>query len=233
MGLRCFALIVALCGCCQAQSQDTKGPYPNMAPVDQYMMERGAEIALARSAAPATISGDAEVLVLGRHGYEVAVKGKNGFACVVERSWMSGFRDDPEFWNPKQRAPVCFNPPAVRFVLPLTMKKTELVLAGLSKAQVLDGFEAFGKKELPPLESGAMSFMMSIDAYLSDTAGHAGPHLMFYVARTEASAWGADLHGSPVMLGFEQFPGAPTPVAMFIIPVSHWSDGTSTTPHAH
>lgn len=62
-------------------------------------MERGAEIALARSAAPESISRDAEVMVLGRHGYETAIKDKNSFVCMVERSWSAGI-DDPDFWNP-------------------------------------------------------------------------------------------------------------------------------------
>jgi hypothetical protein len=66
-------------------------------------MERNAEITLAGSAAPESISEDAEVMVLSRHGYETVVKGKNGFACVVQRSWTAGI-DDPDFWNPKLRA---------------------------------------------------------------------------------------------------------------------------------
>src|SRR6516165_4880739 len=70
----------------QAIAQDAKTPYPNMAAVEQYLMEPSAEIALARSAAPESISRDAEVMVLGRHGYETAVQGKNGFVCMVERS---------------------------------------------------------------------------------------------------------------------------------------------------
>jgi hypothetical protein len=58
-----------------------------MAPIEQYLMtDRDAEIALARSSAPESISRDAEVLVLGRHGFETAVKGKNGFVCIVGRS---------------------------------------------------------------------------------------------------------------------------------------------------
>lgn len=82
-----------------------------MAPIDQYLMtDRNTEIAFARTAAPESISRDAEVLVFGRHGYETAVKGKNGWVCVVERSWMAPF-DDPEFLNPDQRVPLCLNPP--------------------------------------------------------------------------------------------------------------------------
>lgn len=51
------------------------------------MMPVASEIALARSAAPPAICGGAEVMVLGRDGYSTAVGGKNGFLCIVERSW--------------------------------------------------------------------------------------------------------------------------------------------------
>src|ERR1700678_3911031 len=96
-----FALLVALGAPSPRQTQDSgkdnKTPYPSMAPLDQYLMDRNAEIVLARSAAPEAISRDAEIWVVGQHGYETAVKGKNGWVCVVERSWGSDF-DDPEFW---------------------------------------------------------------------------------------------------------------------------------------
>jgi hypothetical protein len=145
----------------QVQAQDDKTPYPKMAAVEQYLMDRDTEIALARSAAPESISRDAKVIVLEGHGYETGVKGKNGFVCMVERSWTAGI-DDPGFWNPKLRAPICLNPPAMRSYLPLTIKKTELVLAGQSKAQMFDSIKAaFDKKELPMPESGAMCYMMS------------------------------------------------------------------------
>ncbi len=198
--------------------------YAQMAPIDQYLMtDRNAEIAMARSAAPASISADAEVWVLGRHGYETAVKGKNGFVCLVERSWMSPM-DFAQFWNPKMRGPLCFNPPAVHSILPLTVKRTELVLAGQSKAQIIEGIKAFDAKELPPLKPGAMSFMMSPQGYLNDQAGHWVPHLMFYIPLTDSKVWGADMSGSPVMLN-PQFNGAPEPITEFMIPVATWSDG--------
>jgi hypothetical protein len=143
--LSSFALVVMLTAAWQLRGQDTKAPYPSMAPLDQYLMERNAEISLARSAAPASISNDADVMVLGRHGYETVVKGKNGFVCIVWRSWAAGI-DDPDFWNPKLRALVCFNAPAARFNVPLTLKRTELVLAGRSKSQMFaDINTAFGQ----------------------------------------------------------------------------------------
>jgi hypothetical protein len=229
IALRSFALVVVLCAVWQGQAKDTQGQYPSMAPIDQYMMDRDAEIALARSAAPASISSDAEVLVLGRHGYETAVKGKNGFVCVVERSWMSPF-DNPGFWNPRNRSPTCFNPAAARSILPFTLKRTELVLNGLSKPQLIDGIKAaLEKRELPTLEPGAMCYMMSKLQFLGDDVGHFAPHLMFYVPRTDPAAWGANQPGSPVLLD-PRSQGGPVPITVFMVPVRKWSDGTAFVP---
>src|ERR1700730_4594133 len=148
--LASIAVVVMFVAAWEAKAQGTKIPYPSMAPLEQYLIpDRNEEIKLARSAAPDSISGDAEVLVLGRAGYETAVQGKNGFVCLVERSWTAGI-NDPGFWNPKLRAPICLNPPAVRSYLPLTIKKTELVLVARSKAQIFDDIHtALDKRELP------------------------------------------------------------------------------------
>jgi hypothetical protein len=205
--------------------QESKTQYPSMAPLEEYLMpDRNAEIALGRSAAPESISRDATVLVLGRHGYEKAVDGKNGFICLVERGWMSP-SDAPEFWNPKIRGPICFNPPAARSVLPSTYKRTEMVLARKTRAEIIDGNKAeFEKGELPALEAGAMSYMMSKDAYLTDNGDHNLAHLMFYTPPVEPGVWGADLPKSPVMLN-PQFKGV-QPINVFVVPVAWWSDGT-------
>jgi len=207
-------------------TQASAATYPAMAPAAQYLMnDQKAEIALARSAAPAGISRDATILVLKLRGYETAVEGSNGFVCVVERSWMSPV-DSPDFWNPKLRGPVCFNPSAVRSILPITYKRTELALAGSSKTQLVASMkEAVEKKGLPTLEPGAMSYMMSKQGYLGDAVGHWHPHLMFYGPRSDGTDWGADLPGSPVLLN-PQFQGAPEPLATFIVRVPSWSDGT-------
>jgi hypothetical protein len=219
-----FALIFAFAMPCRVQGQDNKNPYLAMAPLDQYLIDRDAEIALARTAAPEAISRDAKVLVLGRHGYETAVEGKNGFVCLVERSWMATF-DDREFWNPKIRSPLCVNPPAARsLVLAITTKRTELILALRSNAQVMDWFkDAYAKRELPPFETGSMSYMMSKQAYLNDMGSHDLAHLMIYTPLIDGANWGADVPNSPIILG-EQ--GPPEPYTMFIVPVDKWSDGT-------
>jgi hypothetical protein len=208
--------------------------YPRMAPVEQYLMaNRDDEIALARSAAPASISRDAKVLVLGRHGYETGAPGrndgqndrKNGFVCLVERGFMASF-SEAEFWNPKIRGPLCFNPPGVRSILPSVLKRTELILSGMPAAQIISTMKAaYARKELPMPEPGALSYMQSKRQYLNDGAGAWVPHLMFHLPPTDNGDWGANLPGAPIMSGAETQDG-PEPIKIFMVPVRTWSDGT-------
>ncbi len=200
--------------------------YPAMAPLAQYMIaDREAEVALARSAAPPAISGDATVMVLGPQGYETAVKGNNGFVCLVERAWMSAF-DDDGFWNPKNRSPICYNPAAARSVLTYDIQRTKLVLAGKSKPQMLVALKAdVAAGKLPPPAPGAMSYMLSRQQYLNDAAGAWRPHLMFHVPTTGAAAWGANQPGSPIMTDTSHTSG-PEPETIFMMVAAKWSDGT-------
>ncbi len=221
-----LTIFVTIFAAPRAFAQDSKTSYPSMAPADQYMMPRDAEIALARSAAPPSISHDAEVLVMNRHGYEVAAKGANGFVCMVLRSWAADV-DHPDFWNPKIRGAICLNPAAAQTYLPMNVKKTELILAGKSKAEmVAEISHAFDAKELPPWAPGAMSYMMSKDSYLSDRDGHWHPHLMFFAPLTAAGAWGANADGSPLIAADDPADR----LTIFLLPVGEWSDGTPGPP---
>ncbi len=207
------------------------GPYAAMAPSDQYMMPRAGEIALAKSAAPPSIADKATILALTPHGYETAIKGSNGFVCAVERSWMSNY-DFPQFWNPHMRGPLCYNPAAVRTILPYTIRRTELVLAGRSKTEMSDAIkDEIAKHKLPPLEAGAMTYMLSKQQFLNDHAHNWVPHLMFYFPREPAASWGADLPGVPTMLN-PQFQESPEAISVIMVPVAHWSDG-SPAPSMH
>jgi hypothetical protein len=220
-----LALFAVLCAARPGRAQDAKNPYPtSMAPLDQYLMDRNDEIALARSAAPPSIAKDATVLVFGKDGYETAVKGTNGFVCNVDRSWMDRFENSPEFWNPKRRGQVCYNPQAAKTIVPLVMIRTRLALAGKSKAEMKEGLKAaIEKGELPAIEPSGMSFMLSKQGHLNDHDGHWLPHLMFYVPPKDAETWGANLPNSPVLGGS---PRDPEPISIFLVTVDKWSDGT-------
>src|SRR5215471_4872001 len=246
IAIKSFALlvllgIVVLGTGYQAMAQNAKTPYPNMAPIEQYLMDRTAEIALARSAAPKSISRDAEVLVLGRHGFETAVKGKNGFVCMVGRGWMGMF-DWPEFWSPKVRAADCMNPQSARSMLPIAELRARMVMAGHSKAEIVSAVKAaFENQQLPKLESGAMDYMMSKSAYLTDEGDHNGPHLMWYTALRDGKDWGAFSSGSPVMSSPywffspkepSQMKGLP-PILVFLVMMTDWSDAMPAGKHSH
>jgi hypothetical protein len=221
--------VVILGATLQAQAQ-TGNPYPAMAPLDGYLMpDQNSEIALARSAAPASISDGAEVMVLGPKGFTTAVKGTNGFLCLVERSW-GAVTDFPEFWNPKIRAPICFNPQAASTFAPIFLMKTKQVLAGKSKAEILQATaSALDKKELPALEPGSMCYMLSKQQYLNDGATNWHPHVMFYVSGDAAKSSGADLPGSPVMADNDR----EERVTILMVWAGQWSDGTPAPPTVH
>jgi hypothetical protein len=207
-----------------AVAQSGKDAYPAMAPPDQYLIsDESSEIALARSAAPSSISDGAEVMVLGREGYTTAVKGTNGFLCIVERSWAQS-EDDAEFWNPKMRAPHCFNAQAARSFAPIYLMKTRLVLEGKSKAEIAQAIAtALDKKELPALEPGAMAYMMSKQQYLNDRGKSWHPHVMFYSPGDMTKSWAADHPDSPVMVAIDP----EEHVTVLFILADKWSDGTA------
>jgi hypothetical protein len=218
-----YGLGVVFCAIGLAESEGAKPTYPAMAPIAQYRAATPSdEIALARSAAPMSVSGNADVLTLGSRGYETAVKGKNGFVCIVERSWANDF-DDAQFWNPKIRAPICFNQAAAHSVLPEYLERTNWVLASVSMSVMLARTKAaLAANTLSAPEPGAMCYMMSKQGYLSDADGHWHPHVMVYLAHIDSAAWGANLDGSPIFAA----QGNPEPMTTFMVPVTKWSDGT-------
>lgn len=200
---------------------------PDLAPY--LMADRAAEVALARTAAPKTISQAATVLVLTHAGYVEAAHGTSGFTCLVARSFVAPI-GDPNFWNARVRAPICFNPPAVRTVLPEMVKRTEWTMGGVTQTEIAARRRrAYASHELPVPAAGAMAYMLSHEQHLVDNNPHWMPHLMFFYDRSlPASAWGAGGETAPVIDG-----GDPdTPVLTLLIPVRQWSDGTPALPMA-
>ena len=217
------ALVLLLCALGSVVADDVKPAYPAMAPIAQYRMAAVSdEIALARSAAPSSVSGDAGIMTLGDRGYETALEGTNGFVCLVERSWAQRF-DDAEFWNPKLRIPICFNRAAAQTVRPVYLARTRWVMAGLSKSAMIErSREDLAAERTRPPPPGAMSFMMSKQGYMGDLSGHWHPHLLFFLVHSAGADWGADLRGSPVHAAG----GDQTPFTTLFVLVPAWSDGS-------
>ncbi|MHB1863818.1 MAG: hypothetical protein ACYCVL_12715 [Gemmatimonadaceae bacterium] len=204
-----------------------KSPYPRMAPLDRYLpASPAAEIALARTAAPAAVSAGAEILVFGAHGYETAVHGSNGFVCFVGRSWEQDF-DAPEFWNPKIRTPQCWNAAAAKSELPDYLERTRWVLAGVSpKDMAARTRAAWAAHQFGAPAPQAMAYMMSRDQYINDgsagTAPRWYPHVMFFVSATQDAKWGANVRSAPI---FSTTSDA-EPITTFFVVVPRWSDGS-------
>ncbi len=212
--------IVCALGLMSAVSLGAQVPH-NLAP---YLMpDRAAEIALARTAAPQPVSDAATILVLTRNKFVDAVPGTNGFTCVVLRSF-SGAIDDPEYWNPRIRAPHCFNPPASRSVLPQILKEAELVLSGVTPREVVARSQReYASHAVPQPAVGAMTYMLSKQQYLNDANPHAGPHLMFYYDRAmQPALWGAGKTTSIVIADADPH----ARILTLFVPVRSWSDGT-------
>jgi hypothetical protein len=198
-----------------------------MGPLAAYLMpDRQAEVALARTAGPPAIAANAEVLVLTSKGFETAVKGTNGFVCVVERSWSAPI-NDTEFWNPQERGPDCYNPPAARTEIPQLIAQSQWAVAGLTRQQIEEKTDAaFADHTFKPPEPGAFGFMLSKEGHLNHAHGPWLPHMMFFIPKDQAAIWGPDVKNSPTM-AVDQGASMPT---LIMVPVPTWSDG-SPAPH--
>ena len=233
-----LALVSLLSLTVSTLAQEAERPYPKMLPISQYLMDRNAAIALARSAAPEGISKNASVLVLTPKGWETAVKGTNGFVCMAGPSWTASI-DFYDVWSPKQRGAICLNPAAVRSILPIFRKLTDMTLAGAPsvKERIAGIQEAYAKKAIPPVEPGAMSFMMSKDAYLSHLGtSHNLCRVMFFLPIKDPAELNGDDPNSPISSTSIWFPDPEKPdsplnkelppLRTVPIEVPYWSDGT-------
>jgi hypothetical protein len=226
--MRTPTVVLAL-GCIASFAAPAGAQLPDLAPY--LMTDRAAEVALARTAAPRAVSDSATVLVLTRTGYVEAVKGSNGFTCAVFRSFAGdvndpGFMKDPGFWNPRMRAPHCFNPAASRTVLRAMLANMESVLRGTSPADAAARtLRAYAAREFSTAP-GAMAYMLSPEQWLTGADPHWRPHLMFYFDRSAlAPAWGAGGMSAPVINASVGDPAFP--VLTLLVPVPQWSDGTT------
>ncbi len=99
-----------------------------------------------------------------------------------------------------------------------------MAIAGKSNSEIIAANkQAYDKKELPPLEPGSMSYMMSKQAYLTADGGNLA-HIMVYTPHLDPADWGNGVPNSPVMLN-PQFKDA-EPIDVWVISVGKWSDGT-------
>jgi hypothetical protein len=174
------------------------------------LLPRVEEIALARSAAPASVSASARVLVLTDSGYVTADSGSSGVTCLVDRSW------------PLSIEPHCYDAEGAATILPMQLRRTELYHRGTVAAdverEIAEGL-ASGRFRLP--RRPALTFMMSAAQVLYDDAGRKvgawRPHLMLYYPYLTSAELG--LSATPDMrVGTVNEGGTPASNLMIIMP---------------
>ena len=203
-----------------AVSAQTDARYP---PLGEYLMPPEAEIALARSAAPATISDHATIKVLTDTGFAVVSEGDNGFVCLVMRGWSAPTYTPAQFrdlvYDPTVRAPICFDPAAARTVLPYYELRTQLSMEGKTPDQIAAGLEAaYAQGELPQRDGVSFAYMWSADQNLGGGIGAWHPHVMVFAPYYENAMVGGNEFGSPLPQVTDD---AGTPFTVVVIPVDH------------
>jgi hypothetical protein len=189
-------------------------------PLSEYMMPQDAEIALARSAAPANVSDRATIKVLNESGFEVAIEGNNGFVCMVMRAWSAPTYTPAAFldfvYYAPLRAPICFNPVAAETMMLYYELRTELGLQGKNPDEIADGIEAaYAKGKLPRIETVSFAYMWSANQDLGPGIGHWHPHMMVFTPYYENSMLGGNEFGGTLPFVSDD---AGTPFAVTVIP---------------
>jgi hypothetical protein len=190
-------------------------------PIDQYLMSRDAEIALARTAAPANISDRATIKVLTKSGYEVAHEGDNGAVCLVMRGFSAPTYTPAQFreivYDPTIHAPICFTAPAARSAMPYYELRTKLAIAGMSPEQIARALEtAYVKGELPKRDAVTFAYMWSAHQHLGSGIDAWHPHMMVFAPYSENAMIGGNAFGSPYPQVTDD---AGTPFAVVVLPV--------------
>jgi len=215
-----LVLISLLAGLSDARVGAQASKYP---PLSEYLMPRDAEVALARSAAPAGISGRATIKVLTTTGYQVAHEGENGFVCMVLRAWAAPTYTPAQFrdlvYDATVRAPICFNQGASRTVVPYYELRTRLGMEGRAPDQIAEGLqEAFVRGKLPVRDAVTFAYMWSADQSLGPGIGAWHPHMMIFAPYYDNSMLGGNDFGSPLPQVSDD---AGTPFTVVVIPVDH------------
>jgi hypothetical protein len=194
---------------------------PKYPPISEYMMARDAEIALARSAAPASISDHATIKILTKSGYEVAREGDNGVVCMVMRGFSAPTYTPAQFrdlvYDPTVHAPICFTPPAARSVMPYYELRTKLAMEGKGPDQIAEGLQAaYIKGELPRRDAVSFAYMWSAHQHLGPGIGAWHPHMMVFAPYYDNAMVGGNAFGTPLPQVTDD---AGTPFAVVVIPV--------------
>jgi hypothetical protein len=194
---------------------------PKYPPLSEYLMAPEAEIALARSAAPESVSKHATVKILTASGYKVTAQGDNGSVCMVLRGFSAPTYTPAQFrdlvYDPTVHAPICFTAPAARIVMPYYEFRTKVAMEGKGPDEIAARIQAaYIRGELPRRDGVTFAYMWSAHQHLGPGIGAWHPHLMVFAPYYENSMVGGNEFGSLLPQVSDD---AGTPFAVVVIPV--------------
>jgi hypothetical protein len=209
-------LLAASLGAAAVLAQTPKYP-----PIDQYLMPRDAEMALAKSAAPPSLGDHATIKVLTKSGFVVAREGDNGAVCMVMRGFSAPTYTPAQFRNlvydPTVQAPICFTEPAARTAMPYYELRTRLAMEGKGPDQIAASLEsAYVRGELPRRDAVTFAYMWSAHQHLGPGIGVWRPHMMVFAPYYDNAMVGGNEFGSPLPQVSDD---AGTPFSVVVIPV--------------
>ena len=122
------------------------------------------EIELALKAGPVHLRSGATVFVFGKHGYEKARTGTNGFNCMVNRDGIQN--------GDTAVHPTCWDPEGSRTILPVMLRVGELLAQQKSAAEIKrDVDEGFAQGRFHSPAKTGIAYMLAGDVKFDPKSG--------------------------------------------------------------
>jgi hypothetical protein len=174
------------------------------------ILERGKEVALALSAAPAHLRKGAGVYAFEKDGFVQVRASSNGFTCIVNRD------------HPLSRKPTCYDAEGAATILPKVLRVGELLARGVPlpaiESEIEEGFRT--GRYVSPRRPGVAYMLSEGNLDYVPSTGRTRPfppHVMFYAPNLTNEDIGSTGDGSGG-LPFIAYPG---PHAFMIVMTPH------------
>jgi hypothetical protein len=185
-------------------------------PAPTLPVSDSSDIALAVSAAPASLSAGASVYLFRNGDWAKVRDGTTGFSCLVQRLPNGTV------------APMCFDPEGAKTLMQEIKMEMQLTAKGLNKDAAEKEIDAaYAKGTLHHADKGGIIYMMSSKQMLPSSKeegaklGSWHPHVMIFIPHASQAqfALGTD-HELPISAPFK---GDDSGV-LLVVQVPHWSD---------
>lgn len=196
-----LAIIATLAGCLSSLAEDVTH-------VDAST-PRDVQIRIAKLAAPKEVTDHADIYILGRRGYELAVRGDNGFSCMIERE------------KPDTMEPECYDAEGSATTMKVRSYEEQQRASGVGEQAIEESIKAGYKSGefKPPSKAGIVYMLSDYNYVLNPETGkiiHFPGHLMFYSPYATEKTVGSG-EGAPYIV----HPGEPDALMIVVPAKSH------------